>query len=120
MADSTLHLFEICTVVQCLSDEGRACRVGGEAAGKSDLSGILLNDTIDADRVKGTAQVRGLPALPHWAEEGTIEILAMPRGVEIITDALGGLRMDGESVILAALADEVERGVTGVDVEVFD
>ena len=46
-----------------LGDEGGACRVDREAAAEPDCAGILLDNAIDADRVKGTAKVRGLPAL---------------------------------------------------------
>ena len=60
-----------------------------------------------------------LPAVvAERAEEGTVEVVAVASGVEVGPDPLGGLRVDGQGVLLGALANNAERVETAVDVQI--
>src|SRR5262249_17051778 len=57
---------------------------------------------------------------PHWSKEWAFQIVTMPGKVEIVTNPLRDLRVNGETPLLAAFAHHLQRIEATVHVEVTD
>jgi len=87
---------------------------------QSDLLDVLPHDAVNHVGVEVASQALPALVLPHGPEQRACAVIRVARGLDVRADALGRLRMDGERVIFTPLANEVERWVAGVHVEVLD
>ncbi len=120
MAGGLLHIFELGAVFQCRGDEGGAHRVRRLAAIEPERRGELAHHAVDGVRVHGAAFLLALAAGTQQPEHRTVEVGAMPSEFQIGAQPRRGMRVDGERVVPAALADHPQRVTAAVLVPVAD
>ena len=64
--------------------------------------------------------LKAFAIVAHWPEKWSFDIIAMPREFEIVSNALRGLWVNGETPLLAAFAHDLQRIEATVHMEVSD
>ena len=76
---------------------------------ESNVPRILAQCAVNHVRMQEATCLKALPVVTHRPEEWSLNIIAVFGEIEIVTNALRCLWMDGETPLLAAFAYDLQR-----------
>src|SRR5215510_2100761 len=87
---------------------------------QSDMSGILAQRAVNHIWVKWPTWLKSFAVIAHRTEQRPFEIITMSCKIEIVTDTLCGLWVNGKALLLAAFAHDLQGIEAAVDMEIPD
>ena len=115
-----LHIFQAGSIIQRSRNEGRSHRMCRVSPTESNMARILAQRTVNHVGVQMSARIEPLTIVTHRSEERTLDITSMSSKIEIIADALRGLRVNRQTPLLATFADHLQGFVSAIHMEVSD